>query len=487
MFLRIAVTMILGLATAALGACGGAPHASNTPGASTPTRTPRARGPWRVSFDQGWTALDAVAVQKAAAQRDPPPTPELGLGFVPASGATRVLTPRQLLSVPKVVDAQHQPSGSTGAHGRLLSPLVTRPDGAGIAVVFDASYGRGEGRLLWEPVTKRGLLLPPHTLAKPASFPSVAVNRRGDAIVTWTASVPSEGQQQPVTHVRAAVRPAGGRFGPPVDLSAIGVEPYADGNGPTGNAVAGAINDRGQLFVVAETYDGREAGVRGWRGTVSAGFDRAPLAIGGPGANGEAFDVAIDDAARAYVVWTFEASGEDADGPLTVQAASVAPGASTATIHTLEHGKAVFPPAFAQLESDPSGGAVVAWNGTQSSNPKASSPLKLLTIDRDGTFGRYDELAPVSGLSGLGVGPRGEVVVTWSNLDDRELPASTWARVRSAGAADFGPTERLPLPDGAPLSPAVFDAHGTPTLAAVVPDERRGLMDHLVLLKRAKP
>lgn len=127
-----------------------------------------------------------------------------------------------------------------------------------------------------------------------AGEPEIAVDPSGDAVAVWTRE---EGFYSTVETVG---RPAGGTWGAPVELSAPGVADF----GPQV-----ALDAAGTTVAVWERHDARgelvEAAVRppggGWG---------APVELSSPAENTERPEVAVDPAGDAVAVWSRHDGGE---------------------------------------------------------------------------------------------------------------------------------------------------------------------------------
>lgn len=115
---------------------------------------------------------------------------------------------------------------------------------------------------------------------------SLAMDRRGDAVVVWTATEGPQGAPWASGVVRAAIRPAGGDFGSPVTV---------DAHSPWGTEPQVAIDDAGGAAVVWPGDTGVWAALRPPGGTFSSPI---PLA-----ADGLQPALAMNGAGAAVIAW----------------------------------------------------------------------------------------------------------------------------------------------------------------------------------------
>lgn len=154
-----------------------------------------------------------------------------------------------------MVEVRVRPAG--GEFGPAV-PLPGPGPGIGIGDPSVAMSASGETLVVWSRsgdaagvwVARRS---PGGSFARPVDISghedisgiNLAMNRRGDAVVVWTAKEGPPNASRDV--VRAATRPAGGDFAPPVTLDA-----YTSANW---TEARGAIDDAGGIVVVWSSYD----------------------------------------------------------------------------------------------------------------------------------------------------------------------------------------------------------------------------------------
>ncbi len=228
-----------------------------------------------------------------------------------------------------------------------------------------------------------------------ASTPHVALDAAGDAVAVW---VRSGGTNQ---IVQAAVRPAGGSFGPSVALAAVGQDSFTPqvALDQAGDAVAVWVRSNGANQIV-------QAAVR-----PAGGSFGAPLDLSVAGQSGFAPQVAMDKAGDAIAVW-YRFNGTN----YIVQAAvRPAGGSFGAPVDLAAAGQDSF---ASQVALDQAGDAVAVWvrfNGSTQIVQGAVRPA-------GGSFG-----APVD-LSAAGQNANAPQVA----LDEAGDALAVW--VRSNGA-----------------------------------------------------
>jgi hypothetical protein len=275
--------------------------------------------------------------------------------------------------------------------------------------------------------------------------PSVATDASGDVIVAWAMSV---GAGKSV--VQAAVRPAGGVFSPPVDVSAsdLNVSMPAVAMGQGGDAVVAWTAYNGTSTVA-------QAAVRPAGGSFSA-----PITISSPAPYGSPASVAMDRAGDAIVVW------ERSDDVNQVVSASVRPagGAFSAPVDV----SAVMPrdslgvsvPAVAMSDG---GAAVVAWRRTD-----AGGGVQASTRPAGGAFSApvlvsaptQDVATSIPSAPSVAMDAVGDAVVAWDRRPAVGESRVAQAAVRPAGGA-FSAPQDISLTGGDALATQVaMDALG---------------------------
>jgi hypothetical protein len=299
-------------------------------------------------------------------------------------------------------------------HG-LWGPPDVAVDAAGNATVVWASGAPPSVVVDAAERPPGGSFGPPHALAPPAhyvSYPRVAVNARGNAVASWVAS------DDTTATLEVAVRPAGGTFGSPEQVSAaepFGIDPSI------------AVDDRGDVVAVWDAFLGQASAVRAAFRPAGGRFE-SPVTIaqapgttpGGPFAYVSGAKAAIDSHGDATALWTDTGTMRSAVRPFATGAWS-----SPVTIASGTDCCSISP----TLAVDTHGAALVAWvsdgkiwtAARHSLTDAWTAPLRISRPDDHAwTF-------PPT----IAVGASGEVVVAWRGEHVIE------AAVRSA-AGRFG-------------------------------------------------
>src|SRR4051812_17388014 len=183
--------------------------------------------------------------------------------------------------------------GDWGATAALPTAVGATPrvaiDGSGQAnILWTSSSGSTDH--LWTAEYGSGGLTPAVELdkASPGGYAAIAANEQGDAVAAWV------GYNAAGATLRAFVRPAGGAWSGPKQISATRDFP---------EQVHVAIDSQGRAVVVWRSGMGSiEASFY----TPGSGWGKAKtIAQGDQNFGGESPRVAIDDAGRATVVWTW--------------------------------------------------------------------------------------------------------------------------------------------------------------------------------------
>jgi hypothetical protein len=204
--------------------------------------------------------------------------------------------------VKQIVQAAVRPAGGGWQPARDLTPADESTDGAAVAADGQGNVTAVWSRLDagqvhlqsavhpaggdWQPTVD---VFPPDLSA--SHNPHIAVDAQGSATVVWESTVNAQGV------VRAAVRPAGGLWQPPVDVSAVDASIF--GSGATGQQVA--LGPQGSAVAVWQRWDGSnyiaQAAVR------SAGLWQPPVDLSAPGQDATAPQVAVDPQGNAIAIW----------------------------------------------------------------------------------------------------------------------------------------------------------------------------------------
>lgn len=197
------------------------------------------------------------------------------------------------------------------------------------------------------------------------TYPVLATNDAGDAVLAWTEPFGKAG-----VRVRVATRKAGARFGASKSLGAI--RESAD---LTPGSLAVAISARGRIAVA---YSGQLDRVNvsaervvAWSGALGGRFS-APAVVGSQRGTAD-LAAAIDGKGRTFVAWSTQSAGEAVHSGLIFRAASRARDARafqpTQTLDPggVRHRLSEVP----VLMGEPRGGATVMWTSHRTAAPVA--------------------------------------------------------------------------------------------------------------------
>jgi hypothetical protein len=330
--------------------------------------------------------------------------------------------------------------------------------------------GNRRVRLWWSAVAPGGALgrRVPLATATLTRDPALAMDADGGALAAWAEYRPPATRRQlwGSYRVRAAWRPAGGRFGAPVTLfvtQAIDFEHLG--------AVTAAVGRGGTAAVVYadahETRHGERRTVYAWTRTRRRGF--GPTLAAGPHSGYATTAAALTGRGRLIVAWGTQDGGEEADKPWIVRAATLAPGARRFSApQTLDAGGGVNrPQGDVVLAAGGRGRATVAWSAVRGRDGAGLAfPVMAATADPRGRFAPAQTLAASGAVGGVAVRADGAAIVSWANSLGDQVTDQAMAAVRPPGAAAFGAPEPIAAPDVAGPPVVAFDpATGRPTAA----------------------
>ncbi len=226
-----------------------------------------------------------------------------------------------------------EPEVAIDAHGKAVAVWVH-------GSVIQATVGPTRRHLWSTPVTISAADMT-------AESPQVAVDANGDAVAVWAGRKGASGN--PV--VEAAVRPAKkGVWRAPVVLATAAESPRI------------AVNARGDMIVVWETYTGPETPslIQTVTGSATRGKWRIPVTVGHGGRFGGARPlVGINARGNAVLVWEQRHDNAGTD----IQASS-RPAARRSWLAPVDIGSVVGQAADAQLAVNAGGRAVVVWDSS---------------------------------------------------------------------------------------------------------------------------
>jgi hypothetical protein len=312
------------------------------------------------------------------------------------------------------------------------------------------------------PAAARSAWLAPANLSAPgrdATEPQVAVDGSGAAVAVWARS---DGSHE---IIQASARPAGGAWGPAVDLSQSGRDSEAPqvAVDAAGNAVAVWSRFNGAHWVIQAAS--RPAG-GGW----------TPVSdISNSEKTAEEPDVAVDPAGRATAVW-FRYDGFDN----IVQSAQLGPGSGSGwsqPVDLSEKGENAEEP---QVAVDAAGDAVAVWRRLKGTDTIAQGAFR----PAGGGWRAADDLSEAGGDATeprLSVDPGGSAIAVWTRAVGAGgtvqavdmAPGGDWnGAVDLSGLGDDATEPAVALAGG--RSVAVWSLAGPGPYSAVQSRERSG-------------
>jgi hypothetical protein len=293
-----------------------------------------------------------------------------------------------------------------------------QPDGLTLNTIVRAAL-RPAGGSFGEPVTVSAT-------GTVSIHPHVAMNAAGDAIVVWEHVANSD------VVVQAAVRPAGGAFAAPVDVSAAGLQaPLPDV----------AIDNAGNATVVWTQTTAAGATAQAATRPAGGAF-AAPVDLSATGQVSGA-RVGGDGAGETVAVWAHV----DAASHWVVQAATrPAGGGFTAPVDLSVAGRDAVDP---QVALDAAGNALAVWSRSDG----ATGIVQLATRPAGGSFTAPADVSAAGGearVPDVAAGPSGDAAVTWQRSDGTNTIVQ--AAVRPAGTG-FGPVTDLSAPGRDAVAP----------------------------------
>lgn len=319
------------------------------------------------------------------------------------------------------------------AAGGELAPLDISPTGASASAPRVESDGAGNVVAVWREVdgdteSIRAAVRPAgggwgsaqriSTPAVAAEGAELAVDRLGNAVAVWQRS---SGRN---SVVQAAIRPAGGTWSSPQDLSSPGVVAFEPDV---------AVEAAGATVVWTAIHASRTVVESSARSP--AGVWSAPRLLSDPGSSATAPVVSMDDRGGAISAWQWF------DGAHLAVAASVLAGDGSWSPQELLSvpGRHALVPRVAM---DAAGNAAVgwvrsngAWNAAQVSYRRAGGswePPRNLS-NRSGNAAALD----------LVMNRRGDALVVWKQGRGGGSVADLWSSLRPAGAARWGERVRV--------------------------------------------
>ncbi|MEA2427634.1 MAG: hypothetical protein QOF37_1262, partial [Thermoleophilaceae bacterium] len=284
-----------------------------------------------------------------------------------------------------------------------------------------------------------------------AEDPRVAMDRDGNALVSWTSIYNSS--TDPELRVEAAYRPAGGtnaaHFQTKQTLSAPGTIPNGNPDGNAANSFP-AFDRSGNAMVVFTRYGGDYRVQAAFRPKVQGSFDAAKT-LSPSGVETSAPEVAFDPSGNAFAAWS-QSTSATTSPPYRIQSAFRPVGGdfgapqlvSTTDMHATE----------AHIGVDGAGRPAILWTAQDSNGDELVQATSRAA--GDGPFAAPSnlsvkgELAPYPGQgTRLAVSDAGQSVGLWSRSNGGNLIAQ---------AAVGTPAAELPPPPPPPPPPPIPSA-----------------------------
>jgi PKD domain-containing protein len=347
------------------------------------------------------------------------------------------------LSKPASVEvATRAAGGDWGAVGTLPTAVGATPgvaiDGSGHAnVLWTSSTGSVDH--LWTAESGSGGLSAALQLdkASPGGYAAIAVNEQGDAVAAWV------GYSAAGATLRAFVRPAGGAWSGPKQISATGDFP---------EHVDVAIDSQGRAVVVWRSGIGS---IDASFYTPGSGWGKAEtIAQGDQNFGGEAPQVAIDDTGRATVVWTW--GGLALPFSMVKAAEGSASSSWTPGVTLQTKGLSAGEP---DVAVEPGGQAIAAWTRNDGSHTVIDAALRPAPGAAWSAPLVVSDPTKDSGTPSPAIDPHGDALVAWDQqaVVGHLAYASEWR----AGGAAWGKQHALAAPASGESTPRVaFDSGG---------------------------
>ena len=333
--------------------------------------------------------------------------------------------------------------------------------GAALAVLFVIAAVGGPAVA---PAAAAGWLAPVGVSQSAGSGPQVAVDHVGDVVVAWTRNDGSN------AIVQAAVRPAGGAFSAPVDLSAAGED---------ASAPSVAIDAAGDAVVVWTRSDGSNTIVQASSRPAGGAFS-VPVDLSDAGRDASSPQVAMDAAGDAVAVWTrfnggntivqaarrfagsptffggtdVSASGQNAVGPHVAMnhdgdaIVLWTQGSAVQVASSLSGSEFSWPPVDVTAAPESGSGAgvgiaddgsaVAVWKRWQVVNGQVELTVRGAIREGHGAFGAPVDLSsePVGGGQvGLAVNGAGRAIVVWEQFTGSTAASILGVAERAPGAS----------------------------------------------------
>ena len=223
-----------------------------------------------------------------------------------------------------------------------------------------------------------------------ASDPSVAFDAHGNAVAAWLRS---DGTND---RVQAAFRPAGGSFGPAVDLS---------GAGQDADSPRVAVSEQGDAMVVWERFDGANQRIQTAIRPAGGSFGGA-VDLSEAGQDAHLPQLALDPAGDAVAVW------KRSDGIHDRIQATVRPAGGSfglpASAQTLS--RSTEDGDDPQVSVDAAGDAIVVWSGNDGTDNRIEEAMR----PAGGSFANGVEISGADGQEAqIAMDAAGHAMVVW--------------------------------------------------------------------------
>jgi len=269
-----------------------------------------------------------------------------------------------------------------------------------------------------------------------ADLEQVAVDGAGDAVAVWRRFDGSK------YIVQAAVRPAGGSFGAPVDLSAAG---------QNADAPQVALDPAGNAVAVWDRYDSAGHTIAQAAVRPAGGSFGMPVDLSAAGNHAQGAQVAVDQAGDAIAVW------RRYNGTKWIAQAAVRPAGGSFAM-PVDLSLSDLDASLPQVAVDAAGDAVVVWDHFDTFNGN-NSTVQATVRPAGGAFGAPVDLSK-AGIKAYGshvaMDPAGDAVAVWERSDGDFV---VQAAARPAGGS-FGAVQDVSVSTGVPSARVAMDPAG---------------------------
>jgi hypothetical protein len=285
-------------------------------------------------------------------------------------------------------------------------------DGSGNAVVVWVQGGSGPIKVASRPAG--GLFSQAVDLSAvgvSVGAPKVAIDAAGAVVAVWRRATATSAA------IQHAIRPAGGVFSAPADLSA----PNGHANTPQL-----AMDAAGDAVAVWQARNGIHDQIQAASRKPGAGFSSLE-SLSALGRNAQTPEVAVGPGGAAVVAWARETAGAPA-GPYEIQAVTRSAGGSFSPVADLSGGTPGGPSAAPQVAMDAAGDAVVVWRRLDATG---LSRVEGAIRPAGGAFSRPTELSAPQSYAihqAAAIDGGGDAVAVWTAF----VPGSSSSRIQAA-------------------------------------------------------